>query len=196
MLYGLVAQEAGSQLRSLGITAVSLRELVALVRRVPYTRVDASSAAIAEYRGVVEAVFRERAIVPAPFGTIFRSRDALVRWMELHYVALIEALEFVQGKAAARVRLAAPADAETADFETAVFDSMRFLKRHSVACVSMPDESERGHRTADASFLVEREHWSAFDEALREERERYPDMAFEKSGPWPAYDFVRLQFGG
>jgi hypothetical protein len=94
------------------------------------------------------------------------------------------------------VRLAAPAEAEVAGFETAVFDSMRFLKRHAVACVSMPDESERGHRTADASFLVEREKWSAFDEALREEKERYPDVVFEKSGPWPAYDFVRLQFGG
>jgi hypothetical protein len=195
MLYGLVAHEAGAISRALGIDAVTLREVVALVRRVPYARVDASNSAIRDYREAVESVFRDRAVVPAPFGTVFRSRDALVRWMELHYVALMEAIDFVRDKASARVRLAANADA-AADFETAVFNSVRMLKRHAVACVSLPPETEGAVRTADASFLVERERWTAFTDAVRAEQEIRPEVAIERSGPWPAYDFVRLQFGG
>jgi len=30
---------------------------------------------------------------------------------------------------------------------------------------------------------------------VREERLRLPELAIEQSGPWPPYDFVRLQFG-
>ena len=196
LLYGVVTHEAGALARALGVDAVSLRDLVALVRRVPYVRVDASTEAIGDYRTIVEGAFGDRAIVPAPFGTVFRSRDALVRWMELHYVALTEGLDFVRDRAAARVHLSARPEVVVADFETAVFDSVRFLKRHAVACVSMPEESDRGTRAADAAFLVERDRWADFADAVREEQERFPAVAIRHSGPWPAYDFVRLQFGG
>lgn len=196
MLFGVVAHDAKTLSRSLGVDVVSLRELVALVRRVPYLRIDATSVAIREFRAVVEGAFSDRPIVPAPFGTVFRSRDALVRWLELHYVALMEGLEFVHDKAAARVRMVARADAAGPEFETAVFDSVRVLTRHAIATVSKPEAAEHGARVADSSFLVEREKWSAFSEAVRDEQERSPAVNIEQTGPWPAYDFVRLQFGG
>ena len=196
MLYGVVSHGNRPVSRAPGIEAVALRELVAIVRRVPYTRVDASTGAIGEYRAVVEAAFQDRAVVPAPFGTVFRSRDALQRWMELHYVALVDGLDYVHDKATARVRMAARADAVGPDFETAVFDSVRLLSRFAVASVSKPETAEHGTRVADASFLIEREKWSSFADAVRDEQERAPSVEIEQSGPWPAYDFVRLQFGG
>jgi len=196
MLFGVVAHDAKTLSRTLGVDVVSLRELVALVRRVPYVRVDAATIAIREYRGVVEGAFASRPVMPAPFGTVFRSRDALVRWLELHYVALMEGLEFVHDKAAARVRMIARAEATGPDFESAVFDSMRVLTRHAVATVSKPEVAEHGARVADSSFLVEREKWSAFNDAVKDEQVRSPAVNIEHTGPWPAYDFVRLQFGG
>lgn len=196
MLYGLVTGEPGTIVRALGVDAVSLRDLVAIVRRVPWGRVDATTAAIREYRQVVEGVFRDRPIVPAPFGSVFRSRDALVRWMELHHVTLHDGVEFVQGRDAARVRMVARANAVGPDFESAVFDAMRALTRHAVASLSVPQPPELGTQVADTSFLVEREKWSSFRDAVRDEQERSPMVAMDESGPWPAYDFVRLQFGG
>ena len=196
MLFGVVTRDATALSRSLGVDVVSLRELVALVRRVPYSRIDATTIAIREYRAVVEGAFANRPVMPAPFGTVFRSRDALVRWLELHYVALMEGLDFVHDKAAARVRMIATADAAGPDFESAVFDSVRVLTRHAVATVSKPEAAEHGARVADASFLVEREKWSAFSDAVKDEQERSPAVSIEHTGPWPAYDFVRLQFGG
>ena len=47
----------------------------------------------------------------------------------------------------------------------------------------------------EASFLIERDKWTVFHEALGEERQRLPELEIDESGPLPPYDFVRLQFG-
>ncbi len=196
LLYGIISHEAAISPRPAGVETVALRDVVALVKRVPYGRVDADTDRIAEYRRVIETAFQNHSVLPVPFGTVFRSRDALTRWMEIHYVALLEGLGFVHDRATARVRLKPVADSGESDFENTVFDSLRFLKRHAVAFLSRPPESD-GHDgpVADASFLVDREKWDAFSAAVREEGERLKDVAIEHTGPWPAYDFVRLQFG-
>jgi hypothetical protein len=49
---------------------------------------------------------------------------------------------------------------------------------------------------AEAAFLIEREQWNSFLTLLKEEQRRLPDLRFEQSGPWPAYDFVRLDLNG
>jgi hypothetical protein len=165
-----------------------------VVRRTPFRRVDATSDAITQHRQVVETLHRERATVPAPFGTVFRSRDSLLAWMELHYIALGDALAFVKDRSGARIRMTPAANVAMAEFETTVFDSLRFLKRTAVAYVT--PEADFADRSAEASFLVERTKWDAFTIALREEQQRLPDMEIESSGPWPPYDFVRLSFGG
>lgn len=194
-LLGVVAGEGVTLPRSAEFDSVPLRDLVALVRRIPPRAIEPTSTEISAYRATIEGVFRDRAVLPAPFGTVFKSRDALVRWMELHYVALCEGLAWVRDRAAARLVLAADAATPTPDYEAAVFESMRFLNRHAVASVMLPDESDGKPRTAEASFLVEREKWSAFSDAVREEQERVSGISIQQSGPWPAYDFVRLQFG-
>ena len=51
------------------------------------------------HRAVVDAVFRRAAVLPAPVGVVFRAPDVLKRWMELHYVSLTDALEFVEDRA-------------------------------------------------------------------------------------------------
>jgi hypothetical protein len=195
LLFGLVSDEGTAVTRADGVESVVVRDLVALVQRVPMGRVDPTSQAITEYRGVVEGIQRDRSILPAPFGTVFRTRDALVRWLELHYVALREGLAFVHDRHAARLLLAALPATATPDYEATVFESMKFLKRHAVASVLLPDDSDGKPRTTEAAFLVERERWTAFADAVREEQDRVDGVTIEQSGPWPAYDFVRLQFG-
>lgn len=196
LLYGIISHDVALPQRPFGIETVALRDLIALVKRVPYGRVDAETDRIADYRRVIEAAFQNHSVLPVPFGTVFRSRDALTRWMEIHYVSLLEGMGFVHDRASARVRLKPVETAGESDFETTVFDSLRFLKRHAVAFLSRPPESDvHGGPVADASFLVDREKWDAFSTAVREESERLKDVAIEQTGPWPAYDFVRLQFG-
>ena len=196
LLYAIIGHDSGVTSKPYGVESVPLRDVIALVRRVPYMRVDADSEQIADYRRVIESAFRDHSVLPVPFGTVFKSRDALTRWMEIHYVSLLEGLGFVHDRASARVRMTAPESEDALEFETTVFDSLRFLKRHAVAYLTMaPHADEKGAPVADASFLIDREKWEAFAGAVREEQDRLKDVSLEHTGPWPAYDFVRLQFG-
>jgi Gas vesicle synthesis protein GvpL/GvpF len=205
-LFGLAAHDPSAPLHLTSTQFVPLRDLGAIVRPAPYERLAATREAIEEYRQVVEEAFRSHPVIPAPFGVVFRSRSSLLHWMELHYVSLMEAVHYVGDRIMARVsvtpRPLSPAEMNesrelrVADFEQTVFDSFRFLKRSAVACVTFaPTVTPPIGRTAEASFLVEREKWGSFDNAVDEERRRLPELAIEQTGPLPPYDFVRLQFG-
>lgn len=59
--------------------------------------------------------------------------------------------------------------------------------------------SDHGTRDASdisASFLVERSRWREFADTVAAEKRRMPGLEIALSGPWPPYDFVRLEFGG
>lgn len=206
-LYAVVPHDGANVGRIAGTSVVTLRELSCIVRAVPFERMDATSEAIDDYSRVLESAFRDRPVLPAPFGTVFKHHGSLLQWMELHYVALADAIGFVNDRSMARVRvtranipeqdLSETRELRLQDFETTAFDSFRFLKRNAVACVTFaPQGIPPNEKAAEASFLVERERWSAFVEAVDEEQRRLPEFQIDQSGPWPPYDFVRLQFGG
>ncbi|HWP02575.1 MAG TPA: GvpL/GvpF family gas vesicle protein [Gemmatimonadaceae bacterium] len=177
---------------------VQFRGLTALVRRVPFAPIGMEEREIAAYRAIVEGAFAERTVLPATYGTVFRSRESLLRWLELHYFTLLDALRFMEGRQMARVhigsRLADRSERpeEEADIEATALDSFRVLKRSAVAFLP------RGARSGlyEASFLVERERWDAFGAALREEERRLGHLRLHCSGPWPPYDFVRMELHG
>ena len=205
LLIGVV-QTDGTQGRGVpaGVSVAAFRDLGALIADTTYARISPDPQRVAEYRGIIESVFAERSILPAPFGTVFRDRDALIRWLELHYFTLIEALTFVEDRVMARVSLAHPPlppdarDAGTsraahADVEAAATESFRLLRRHAVASLSS------GKPHADevrGAFLVDRDKWGLFGDVVKEEQKRLPDLTLSVTGPWPPYDFVRMDFGG
>jgi hypothetical protein len=186
---------------------VVFRDLAAIVKDVPYAAPGAG--ALRHYREVVESVFREQAVLPAPPGVVFRDRDVLTQWMELHYFTLLDALAYVEDRAVARVVVtpAEPSDAPDADpadgpgggsavakreaSEAVLRDALSALRRHAVA--TLPVGGDGGHAAA-TSFLVERARWAQFTELVAQENGRLGDHALRLSGPWPPYDFVRMQF--
>jgi len=205
-LCGIVSREGRPAPHVIGAEAVDYRDVSAVVRKADFVRADPTEAGIAAYREVVEGAFACGAVIPAPYGTIFRSRDTLLRWLELHYFTLADALRYLHDRQVARVRVA-PAMAGNswdtveyrtrgADLDATAFDSFRVLKRQAVAYVPIDVPGRRAEQGAEAAFLVEREHWGQFMTLLKEEQRRLPDLRFEHTGPWPAYDFVRLDLNG
>jgi hypothetical protein len=190
-----------------GVTVVSFRDLGALVSEVAYAAPAPDERNVGEYRRVVEGTFARQAILPATFGTIFRSRDALMRWLELHYFTLIDGITFLADRAMARVSVsyagtgtfAATAHPITLDpevVESTAAESFRVLRRHAVASLRATNGRTGSGLATRASFLVEKDQWKVFDDMIREEQRRLPEMKIECTGPWPPYDFVRMQFGG
>src|SRR4029078_8919378 len=74
-------------------------------------------------------------------------------------------------------------------------DSFRVLRRHAVASLVMSNHAGSSAPSARASFLIERERWDVFNDIVKEEQKRLREMHVECTGPWPPYDFVRMQFG-
>ena len=191
-----------------GASLVHFRDLAAVVGETPVARPTLAPPNVEEHVRVVEAVFTQQSILPAPPGVVFRTADALRRWLEIHYVTLSDALGFVEGRAAARVYVRdrppevgariSPQTAETAaDIETIAAGSFRVLRRHAAASVMARYAGEEAGvpSAVAASFLVDRERWQVFADVVAEEGRRTPDLEYELTGPWPPYDFVRMQFG-
>lgn len=209
-LYGLISTDGAPQGGALapgieGLSLITFRDMGAVVGEAPYTKVRATSESVRHYRRVLEGVFAQHSVLPAPFGTIFRSHGELVRWLELHYFTLVDAMAFVEDRAMARVRVAPAAlpsladtgeiAAKVADLETSAAESFRALRRHAIASIPAPPQPGSGP-AVQASFLIERERWGAFADVVREEATRTPELTIDHTGPWPPYDFVRMEFSG
>jgi hypothetical protein len=138
--------------------------------------------------------------LPTPPGVIFRTEHVLTRWMELHYVALNDAIGFVTDRVAMRVHIEragairaedADAGSDLAEFAASV---LRQLRRRAVASVPLNVEKVTGISLSGA-FLVERELLREFERAISEAEAEHPKLAIRMTGPWAPYDFVRMQFG-
>ena len=133
-------------------------------------------------------------VLPTPPGVVFRTEHVLTRWMELHYVALNDALAFVTDRLAMRVHVQraggskddAEAGTDLAEVAGTVF---RDLRRRAVASVPLTIEKITGI-TLSGAFLVERELLREFERGVAEVKVAHPKLAIELTGPWPPYSFV------
>jgi hypothetical protein len=221
-LFAVAALEPGDAAALAPETALLVyRDLGAVVREAAWTRPTTTPRDVDAYRAVIEAVFARRAVLPAPVGTLFRSELALRQWLELHYVGLSEGLAFVEGRVMARLHVAAapspgrPAssgptggrlalgveggegerEADGRDVGVQATELYRELRRHATAAIPLP-RREGAAEVVVGSFLVERERWRTFEDAAAQLGRSSSGIAVRLSGPWPPYDFVRLQFGG
>jgi gas vesicle protein GvpL/GvpF len=205
-LCAIVALDSGAPLRVADAQLISFRDLGALVRNTRFVPVAAEQAEVAAYRAVVEGAFATCSVVPAPFGTVFRNRDSLHRWLELHYFTLEDALRYLNERQVARVRITPGLSAQgwdtvehnvrEADLEVTAFDSFRVIRRAAAAFLPVAVQGRKTEEGAEAAFLVDRDQWQAFVAAVKEEQRRLPDLRFEQTGPWPPYDFLRLDLNG
>ena len=202
-LYGVAAVESG-QITSLseGTTLVHYRALAAIVEPSAYSAVNLDDGEMTKYLRVLEDVYSHVAVLPAPPGTVFQSNSILARWLELHYFTLTEALSVIEGHAAARVSITTLGKQEEGDsdrsFAALAAESLRLLRGQAAATVTLPkaDGDDEDGVVARASFLIDSQRWQSFQETVSKEAQRQPALDFRVTGPWPPYDFVRMQFGG
>jgi hypothetical protein len=208
-LYGVAAVDS-TAVASLaqGTSIVPFRMLGAVVSPTRYGRAPLDENEIEDYTRVLEEVQQTAAVLPAPPGTVFRSRESLARWLELHYFTLTQAMGVVEGHSEARVVITKSPSADLPDataseikentkqLASVASDSLRVLRSQATATISLPVSEQDTTVVARASFLVDMERWGLFTELVAKEDQRHADLDFRLSGPWPPYDFVRMEFGG
>jgi hypothetical protein len=201
-LYGVAAVESGHAMSlAEGTTLVHYRALAAIVEPSPYAVSKLEDGEMQKYLTVLEEAQAHSAVLPAPPGTIFQSQPTLTRWLELHYFTLTEALSVIDGHAAARVSVTSQGKQQEdsrKSFAALAAESLRLLRSQAAATVTLPkaDGDEEEGVLARASFLVDTQRWEAFKDTVSKEAQRQDSLDFEVTGPWPPYDFVRMQFGG
>jgi len=202
-MYGVAAVESGhaSSLAD-GTTLTHYRALAAIVEPSSYSTVNLDGGEMEKYLRVLEEAYSHATILPAPPGTVFQSQSVLTRWLELHYFTLTEALSVVEGHAAARVSVTKRGNPEDGDsqksFASLAAESLRLLRSQAAATVTLPraDSDDEDGIVARASFLIDNQRWQNFQDTVAKEADRQPALDFRVTGPWPPYDFVRMQFGG
>jgi Gas vesicle synthesis protein GvpL/GvpF len=175
---------------------VAYRDLGALVKSAPFAPVAAGTAELSLYHRIVEDAFHRSAVLPAPIGVVFRSAEHVRQWLEQNYIALSEGIHFVVGRCETRVHITDAEDSPTgtpADSVTSATESFRLLRRAAVAAVPVRHEQERA--VLSGAFLIDQDRWDEFAEQVQEQARRSDALHFEQTGPWPPYDFVRLEFG-
>jgi len=201
-LYGVAAVESGhtSSLAE-GTTLTHYRALAAVVEPSTYALTSLDDGEMANYLRVLEEVHSHTSVLPAPPGTVFQSQSTLTRWLELHYFTLTEALSVIEGHAAARVSITMQGKHELEtqkSFAALAADSLRLLRGQGAGTVTLPkaDADDEEGVIARASFLIDTQRWEAFNDTVSKEAQRQSALDFQVTGPWPPYDFVRMQFGG
>lgn len=196
-LYGVAALDHADDRPLVDSTSVVvLRDIGAIVRPSAYTIPPLDDNEMLDCQRVVDAIFRAHTILPAPCGTVFKSEDHVHRWLELNYVSLVEGIHFVDGRCEARVHVSdVPADGvDATDTEHASLatEALRTVRRYAVA--ALPLRPEEG-RILSSAFLVDRAEYSGFEVRVKEQGRRLDTLRFQVTGPWPPYDFVRMDFG-
>ena len=202
LLYAVTPPETASGALVLpeGTQKILFRDLAAVVaEREKFALDENDEVGIGAHRAVVDGIFRRQAVLPTPPGVVFRTEHVLTRWMELHYVALNDALSFVTDRLAMRVHVQraggpredAEAGSDLADVAGTVFKELR---RRAVASVPLTVEKITGVSLSGA-FLIERELFRDFERGVAEVKSSHPKLSIELTGPWVPYDFVRMQFG-
>jgi hypothetical protein len=196
-LYGVAALAHADDRPMVDSTAVvALRDIGAVVRSSPYTIPPLDDDEMLDCQRVVEAVFRAHTILPAPCGTVFKSEDHVRRWLELNYVSLVEGIHFVDGRCEARVHVfdvpGDDVDAGDPDHVGLANECFRTLRRFAVA--ALPLRPEEG-RLLSGAYLVERGDYAEFEQRVKEQARRAAGLRFQVTGPWPPYDFVRMDLG-
>jgi hypothetical protein len=198
-LFGVALLDGGDLgLQRDGIEVVSVRDLAALVTPTSYHRMEPEDRDFERHAGVLEGVAKRHPVAPAPVGTVFKGRDTLVRWLELHYHALHEALTFLDGRMVTRVhvvRRETKLPGVGSDLAAAAADVFKMLRMQAAAVVPLKTEYLTGIVLSGA-FLVERERLDSFTGAVAEAAQSHHELDVQLTGPWPPYDFVRLDLGG
>ncbi|HEY7894904.1 MAG TPA: GvpL/GvpF family gas vesicle protein [Gemmatimonadaceae bacterium] len=178
---------------------VRTRDLAALVKPVSDARRELDPSEIDLHQRIIENAFERGGVLPAPCGTVFRSTEQLRGWMEQNYLALSEGLQFVAGRCEARVHLSRRPTKESEPPQTAqpagITECFRALRRVSAAAMTLPPATAPEPALFSAAFLLERERWSDFETAVHALAQRHGALVIRQTGPWPPYDFVRLDFG-
>jgi hypothetical protein len=199
VLFGVVPVSAGDgNALAPNTDLVITGDVGAVVRPAAFERVELSDAEVDAYEEVVEAVFDRQTILPAPFGVVFRNTDHITRWLQMHYLTLTEAIHLVQGRCEVRVHLRLRDETKVVEepdiaSTQAAMEFYQSVSREADSSVMLRRPALQA--VLSGAFLIDRSEWERFSATVAKEARKFDMLVVEQTGPWPPYDFVRMDLG-
>lgn len=133
-----------------------------------------------------------RTVVPMQFGMAFKDEATLKNLLKGAKTTFTRALDEVEGKVELGLKVVTGDGADV--------DAMEIQQEAAERFDSIAAATERGGQFSDRlvlnrSYLIERDDQEAFNEAVGQFEEDYPDLLVQYTGPWPPYNFVDIQIG-
>lgn len=170
--------------------AARFRDLAVLLRPGPVPAGPPDPNDVLAHHEAVEEAMRRSPLVPARYGVVVGSRDDAVNLLREEYVALNQALALVGDRREFRLHAEATDALERERWlatRTSVYSELRRLARSAIPA------PPNGEHAFTFSFLVDRASAEHFGERVEELRELHPELEIELTGPWPPYDFVKIE---
>lgn len=155
-------------------------------------RAGSGSDALRLHARIVEALLDRSAVLPLPFGIRARRRSAVEALLAERADELRDALDFLENAYELRLhvrRRSRGTGEEAPPGLGRLFEELRVRARAARRL------STRGGSDLSAAFLVPRGEWIRFVERATEWEGLHPDLEVDVTGPWPPYDFVRVEAG-
>jgi len=173
---------------------VTAGDLAAAVTDAPFRDVEEpDAAALRAHEAVVESLLRRPSLVPAPYGFLARNEAAVRVFLERRRHALEEALERLENTYEVRIHVTVGEEPDGERLAGHLRQLNGILRGQARAARELPGRSEE---EAVAAFLVGRGEWLHLVQAATRWEARSPHVRLRVTGPWPPYDFVRLEQGG
>jgi len=173
---------------------ISAGELAAAVTEAPFRDAEEPDVSgVRAHEAVVESLLRRPSLVPAPYGFLARNEAAVRVFLERHRHSLEEALERLENTYEVRIHVTVGDEPDRARLAGHLRQLNGILRGQARAARELPRDSEE---EAVAAFLVGRGEWLHLVQAATRWETRSPDVRLRITGPWPPYDFVRLEKGG
>lgn len=180
----------GIERRSAGLERVRYRDLEAVVKQSAFELPADHDAAASEHQRVLDGLIKRSTVLPMPVGVLFKNRRALIRMMQEEYLIIDEGLSLLDGNWEMRLHITCKAVGEVEDaLEDEAMRVYAELRRFAKAAVPFPKPEDK---LASVAFLVDRMNWPEFVERIEDFAAHHGALNFDVTGPWPAYDFVRV----
>jgi Gas vesicle synthesis protein GvpL/GvpF len=187
------------------LEAICEGPLLAVASRADLVPDEISVDVLSAHERVVEALMKERAVLPMRFGTRFAAAGDVQAALAARRTALLDALDRVRGRVELAVRARRPATearevAVAAGADGHEYVRVRLRASRSAASLHQPlaalaVASRRWPSLAPgellrASYLVERPAVVRFRDTVLALQREHPEAALVCTGPWPAYSFM------
>lgn len=182
-----------------------IRGIDALTARLPAGGLPHDPEALVALLGDHERVLRSaaagRCLVPMPFGTVAGDLHQLERMIDARCVEILDALQRVEGCDEWGVHVSVPRHAPQRAVRSVTAHAYDRLAVAAEDAVIEPIEARAGEprpSALSAAFLVNRDRLALFQHTAGDLCRAWDGvgMSVRLSGPWPCYDFARLDLGG